>query len=434
MSKFYDRAKIFIKAGKGGDGLVAFLREKYRPDGGPAGGDGGCGGSVIIKVDEGLHNLSHFRYHSHFKARNGENGMTKSRYGKGAEDLILTVPPGTIIRDAKTHKLVADLLHHEDSVCVAQGGRGGRGNKKFATHNNPAPEMAENGEPGEEVELNLELRVLADVGIIGFPSVGKSTILSVATNAKPKIATYPFTTLSPNLGVVNLSYDETFVMADLPGLIEGAGHGVGLGLQFLQHVKRTKVLLHVIDMASLEGRDPYDDYLKINHELAEYDEQLLDRPTIIVANKMDMPAAADNLKAFTEKLENEQNQDEQPEIIEISAYTHQGIKELLRATFELLEDHRDDFATGETIINLDSESDGDSNTYFKLKPIKEGFWQLSGAPIEKDFKMANLEFDESARRFAKKMAAKGVDDALLEAGAQNGDIVRILDYEFEFFV
>ncbi|NLD32724.1 MAG: GTPase ObgE, partial [Trichococcus flocculiformis] len=288
MSMFLDHAKVHVKAGKGGDGMVAFRREKYVPDGGPAGGDGGRGGSIIFEVDPGLRTLLDFRYNRNFRGKPGENGMSKSMFGRGAKDTIVRVPPGTIVRNAETKELIADLTEPGQQAVVARGGRGGRGNNRFATARNPAPEIAENGEPGQELELELELKVIADVGLVGFPSVGKSTLLSIVSKAKPKIAAYHFTTLVPNLGMVQTRSGEEFVMADLPGLIEGASQGVGLGIQFLRHIERTRVILHVIDMGGTEGRDPFDDYEKINKELESYQLRLLERPTVIVANKMDV--------------------------------------------------------------------------------------------------------------------------------------------------
>ena len=302
MSMFLDTAKISVKAGRGGDGMVAFRREKYVPNGGPWGGDGGKGGSVIFKVNEGLRTLMDFRYNRNFKAKAGEKGMTKGMHGRGAEDLIVSLPPGTTVRDATTGKVITDLVEHDQEFVVARGGRGGRGNIRFATPRNPAPEIAENGEPGEERELQLELKILADVGLVGFPSVGKSTLLSVVSAAKPKIGAYHFTTIVPNLGMVRTKSGDSFAMADLPGLIEGASQGVGLGTQFLRHIERTRVILHVIDMSASEGRDPYDDYVSINNELETYNLRLMERPQIIVANKMDMPDSEENLAAFKEKL------------------------------------------------------------------------------------------------------------------------------------
>ena len=334
---FVDQIKIEVKAGKGGDGMVAFRREKYVPNGGPAGGDGGKGGSIILKVDQGLRTLMDFRYHRIFKAKPGQNGMIKGMYGRGADDTYISVPQGTTVTDAETGELLGDLVEADDELVVAKGGRGGRGNIKFASPKNPAPEIAENGEPGEERKLKLELKVLADVGLVGFPSVGKSTLLSVVTSAKPKIAEYHFTTLVPNLGMVRLDDGRDYVMADLPGLIEGASQGVGLGIQFLRHVERTRVILHLIDMSGVEGRDPYDDFVKINEELKVYDPTLLDRPQIVVASKMDMPDSAKNLAEFKVKLAKDKTLKQVPEVMEISSLTHQGLKELTHRTADVLE-------------------------------------------------------------------------------------------------
>ena len=334
---FVDQIKIEVKAGKGGNGMVAFRREKYVPNGGPAGGDGGKGGSIILKVDQGLRTLMDFRYHRIFKAKPGQNGMIKGMYGRGADDTYISVPQGTTVTDAETGELLGDLVEADDELVVAKGGRGGRGNIKFASPKNPAPEIAENGEPGEERKLKLELKVLADVGLVGFPSVGKSTLLSVVTSAKPKIAEYHFTTLVPNLGMVRLDDGRDYVMADLPGLIEGASQGVGLGIQFLRHVERTRVILHLIDMSGVEGRDPYDDFVKINEELKVYDPTLLDRPQIVVASKMDMPDSAKNLAEFKVKLAKDKTLKQVPEVMEISSLTHQGLKELTHRTADVLE-------------------------------------------------------------------------------------------------
>src|SRR5690554_5808869 len=297
---FVDLVQVLVKSGDGGNGIVAFRREKYEPMGGPAGGDGGNGGDVIFEVDEGLNTLMDFRYQKHFKAKRGENGMSKGKHGKNAEPLIVSVPPGTIVKNVDTGQIIADLTKHKQQAIIAEGGRGGRGNIKFATARNRAPQIAENGEPGVEINVQLELKVLADVGLVGFPSVGKSTLLSVTSQAKPKIADYHFTTLVPNLDMVQTDDGRSFVMADLPGLIEGAHQGVGLGYQFLRHIERTRVIVHVIDMSASEGRDPYEDYQIINDELKQYDEKLLERPQIIVANKMDVEGAEDELKRFKE--------------------------------------------------------------------------------------------------------------------------------------
>src|SRR5690625_4092593 len=328
---FIDQASVYVKAGDGGNGLVAYRREKYVPKGGPAGGDGGNGGDVIFKVDEGLNTLMDFRYNRHFTADNGANGLSKSQHGKSAEPLIVPVPPGSVIIDEDTNEIIADLTEDQEEVVVAKGGRGGRGNIRFASSRNPAPKIAENGEPGEERNLKVELKLLADVGLVGLPNVGKSTLLSVLTSAQPKIASYHFTTLSPNLGVVETDDFRSFVMADLPGLIEGAHEGVGLGHQFLRHVERTRVIVHVLDMAGIEGRDPFEDYKQINNELKKYDEYLMDKPQVIAANKMDMPGAKENLKIFKEKI------DSQVEIFPVSALTREGLREMVFAIAKILE-------------------------------------------------------------------------------------------------
>jgi len=328
---FVDQVKIYVKGGDGGNGMVAFRREKYVPKGGPAGGDGGKGGDVIFIVDEGLRTLMDFRYQRHFKATKGENGRSKSQHGKNAEDLVVKVPPGTVVKDDDTGEVIADLVRHGERAVIAKGGRGGRGNIRFATSRNPAPEIAENGEPGQERYIVLELKVLADVGLVGFPSVGKSTLLSIVSSARPKIAEYHFTTIVPNLGVVETEDGRSFVMADLPGLIEGAHQGAGLGLQFLRHIERTRVIVHVIDMGAVEGRDPYQDFLTINKELREYNLRLTERPMMIAANKMDMPGAEENLEKFKEQLQ------EDIPIFPISAVTQSGIRELLFAIADTLE-------------------------------------------------------------------------------------------------
>ena len=315
---FVDHVKVYVKGGDGGDGMVAFRREKYVPNGGPAGGDGGHGGNVVFQVEEGLRTLMDFRYKRHFKADRGEHGMSKGMHGRRAEDLIVKVPPGTVVMDEETGTVIADLVEHGQQAIIAKAGRGGRGNCRFATPANPAPELAEKGEPGQELNVILELKVLADVGLVGFPSVGKSTLLSVVSAAKPKIGAYHFTTIVPNLGMVETEDNRSFAMADLPGLIEGAHEGVGLGHQFLRHIERTRVIVHVIDMSGMEGRDPYEDYLTINEELKQYNLRLTERPQIIVANKMDMPGAEENLEIFRGKV------GEDVKIFPVSAISRQG--------------------------------------------------------------------------------------------------------------
>lgn len=435
MSMFLDTAKISVKAGRGGDGMVAFRREKYVPDGGPWGGDGGRGGDVIFVVDEGLRTLMDFRYNRKFKAQSGEKGMTKGMHGKGAKDLYVRVPQGTTIKDAETGKVITDLVEHGQEFIIAKGGRGGRGNIRFATPRNPAPEIAENGEPGEERDLELELKILADVGLVGFPSVGKSTLLSVVSAAKPKIGAYHFTTIVPNLGMVRTKSGDSFAMADLPGLIEGASQGVGLGTQFLRHIERTRVILHVIDMSASEGRDPYEDYLAINKELETYNLRLMERPQIIVANKMDMPEAEDNLQLFREQLAaNYEEFDDLPQIFPISGIAHQGLDALLEATAELLS-QTDEF------LLYDEEDLADEEAYYGFNPDERPFdisrdddatWVLSGEKLERLFVMTNMERDESIMKFARQLRGMGVDEALRERGAKDGDTVRIGNFEFEF--
>lgn len=434
MSSFLDHAKVNVKAGKGGDGMVAFRREKYVPDGGPAGGDGGKGGSVIFRVDEGLRTLMDFRYNRHFKGDNGQNGMSKSKFGANAEDFYVKVPPGTIVRNAETQELVADLVDHGQQVVVAKGGRGGRGNNRFATHKNPAPSIAENGEPGEEFELALELKVLADAGLIGYPSVGKSTLLSVISNAKPKVADYQFTTLVPNLGVVSLGLDQEFVVADMPGLIEGASEGVGLGHDFLRHIERTKVLLHIIDISATHGREPFQDFVDIMHELSNYNERLLDRPMIIVANKMDEPTAEENLAEFKEQLTEyyAELDREQPELMTISAWQNKGLQPLLQRTYTLIKTAEFIPLEDEEVIE-DVHYTLDDEAPFELEEVEPGYWIITGAKIERLYAMTNMAHDESVQRFARQMRAMGIDAALREHGAVAGDVVQLVDYQFEFF-
>ena len=431
---FLDEVKIFVRSGDGGNGLVAFRREKYVPKGGPAGGDGGRGANVVFIVDEGLRTFMDYRYQKKFVAPNGENGMSKGMHGRKSKDLYLKVPPGTVIRDTDTGEVLADLVEHEQEVIVARGGRGGRGNCRFATPSNPAPEIAENGEPGEERNLTLELKLMADVGLVGFPSVGKSTLLSITSKAKPKIADYHFTTLAPNLGVVETKDHRSFVMADLPGLIEGASQGVGLGHQFLRHIERTKVIVHVVDMSATDGRDPYEDYKIINQELGEYNMRLLERPQIVVANKMDIPAAQENLEEFKAKLAAD---GEKVDIVEISAFTRTNVDNLLYKISDIL-----DSTDPNMLYELDTEEESMENrVLYKHKPKDETFkitrddtgaYVVSGPGIERAFLMTDFNRDASVRRFAQQMRSMGVDDALRERGCKNGDIVKILKGEFEF--
>lgn len=423
---FVDQVSVFVKAGDGGNGLVAYRREKYVPRGGPAGGDGGNGGDVVFEVDEGLNTLMDLRYNRHFKAKRGENGMSQNQHGKNTAALIVAVPPGTTVMDEETNEIIADLTHHKQQAVIAHGGRGGRGNSRFATPRNPAPDMAENGEPGKEKTIKVELKLIADVGLVGFPSVGKSTLLSVVSAAKPKIADYHFTTLSPNLGVVETSDQRSFVMADLPGLIEGASEGIGLGHQFLRHVERTRVLVHVIDMASTEGRDPYEDFIKINQELTEYDAKLSDRPQIIAANKMDMPNAEENLTIFKEKINGAYP------IYSISAVTKDGLRDILFAVADRLDE------IPKTSTTIDDKEEKVVYRYqkeeepFTISRDSDGAYVLEGIKIEKLFKMTDFNRDEAIQRFSRQMRGMGVDEALRKRGAEDGDTIRVLEYEFEF--
>ena len=423
---FIDQASVYVKAGDGGNGLVAYRREKYVPKGGPAGGDGGDGGNVVFKVDEGLNTLMDFRYNRHFKAKRGENGMSQNQHGKNAEPLVVAVPPGTKVIDEDTDQVIADLTQHEQEAVIVKGGRGGRGNSRFQSPRNPAPAFAENGEPGQERNIVVELNLIADVGLVGFPSVGKSTLLSTVTSAKPKIADYHFTTLVPNLGVVDTQDQRSFVMADLPGLIEGAHQGIGLGYQFLRHVERTRVIVHIIDMAAIEGRDPYEDYLTINKELKEYDQKLMSRPQLIVANKMDMPGADDNLKKFKNKL------DDNVDIYPISTITKEGVRDLLFAIANLLDQIPKDVVDIEETEHKVVYRHEKEEAPFTISRDTDGAFKLSGHEIERLFQMTDFAREEAAQRFSRQLRTMGVDKALRNKGVKDGDTIRLMDYEFEF--
>lgn len=425
---FIDHVEINVKAGNGGNGIVAYRREKYVPFGGPAGGDGGDGADVLFEVDEGLRTLMDFRYQRHFKASHGDNGQSQNKHGKNAKDLILKVPPGTIVRNKETGALIADLTQHETRAIVARGGRGGRGNSRFASARNPAPDFSENGEPGEVLDVTLELKLLADVGLVGFPSVGKSTLLSAVTSAEPKIGAYPFTTIKPNLGVVETKDGRSFVMADLPGLIEGASEGTGLGHQFLRHIERTKVIVHLIDISSTDGRDPVEDYHTIRKELALYNEQLMSRPELIVLNKVDLLEDDDLIELFKSEVNAES------EIITISAATRDNLEQLLYKVADLLD--RADEKDAQVVID-----DSDHRVVYKHEKDPDLFvitrdddaaYVVSGDTIERVFKMTDFNNEAAVRRFARQMRSLGIDDALRERGIQNGDTVRILGGEFEF--
>lgn len=428
---FVDKAKIYVKGGDGGDGLVAFRREKYVPDGGPAGGDGGKGGDVIFRVDEGLRTLMDFRYQRHFKAKRGEKGRNKSRHGANADDMIVRTPPGTVVIDDDTGEVIADLIHHGQQVVVARGGRGGRGNIRFATPANPAPELAENGEEGQERYVTLELKVMADVGLVGFPSVGKSTLLSVVSAAQPKIGAYHFTTITPNLGMVQVEEGRSFVMADLPGLIEGAHTGIGLGHEFLRHVERTRMIIHVVDMAGSEGRDPFDDWVKINEELKLYNAGLAERPQIVAANKMDMPEGEEHLEKFKEQVVSIRSD---IEIMPISSLTRQGVKELLYRVADMLDQLPAEPDVEEVahmqerkVYKLEKEEDES----FRIVRENESFI-VESPKIERMMKRMQLNSHDAILKLAKIFRHMGVDDELRKRGAVDGTIVRIGDFEFEF--
>jgi len=421
---FTDEVIVELYAGDGGNGCMAFRREKFVPMGGPFGGNGGRGSNIIFKVDEGLNTLVDLRYNRIIRGKKGINGEGKAKNGKNAEDLIIKVPIGTVITDVETNLIIADLTKKDDEAIIAYGGRGGRGNIAFATRTNPAPSFAENGEPGEYKKVKVELKLLADVGLVGLPSVGKSTIISKISASKPKIAAYHFTTLTPNLGVVRVSDSKSFVVADLPGLIKGASLGEGLGDKFLKHIERTRIIAHVIDMSGFEGRNPYEDYLLINKELEDFNKSLLLKPQIIIANKMDIPTSTENLKEFRKKVKN-------VEIFEVSAMNNQGMKEVLIKLSKMLD----------TIEKkpLYEEEKFESHILYKFKKeqpfsiTKDGnVWVVSGKEVEKLLRMTRFTTDEAAKRFANKLRRMGIDEKLKEMGAVDGDYVRILDLEFEF--
>ena len=419
---FVDEVVIEASAGHGGDGCMAFRREKYIPMGGPFGGNGGKGGDIIFKADEGLRTLIDLRYQKHVKGEPGQNGSGKNKNGANAEDTIIKVPLGTTVKDNETGSIIGDLIHQGQEIIVAYGGRGGRGNVTLATKSNPCPSFAERGEPGENRKIKVELRMLADVGLVGFPSVGKSTILSMITNANPKIASYHFTTLSPNLGVVSTK-DYSYTIADLPGLIEGASTGLGLGIKFLKHIERTKIIAHVIDMSASEGRDPYEDYKTIRKELESFSPKLLEKPEIIIANKMDLPASKDNLKKIKEKISSP--------IYEISAINNQGLDKVINVLKELVKNTKE-----EVLFEPNIQESHVLYKFQKERPftiVKEkDVYVIKGETVEKLFKMTNFNTEEALLRFSTKLRKMGIDDELEKMGIKEGDIVRILDYEFEY--
>lgn len=421
---FVDEAILELEAGKGGNGCMAFRREKYVEMGGPFGGNGGKGGNIVFKADEGLNTLIDLKYKKLYKADNGEHGMGKGMHGKNAENLIIKVPLGTVITDVDTDLILADITKKDDEVVVAYGGRGGRGNIAFATKNNPAPSFCENGEPGEIKKVKVELKLLADVGLVGLPSVGKSTIISKISASKPKIAAYHFTTLKPNLGVVKTKDNRSFVVADLPGLIKGASLGEGLGDKFLKHIERTRVVAHIIDMSGIEGRDPYDDYITINEELEKFDKKLIEKPQIVIANKMDMASSKENLIKFKEKAD--------VDVYEVSAINGKGLDKVLIKLADMLDNIKKE--------PLYEEEKFESHVLYKFKqeqPFKiikknEHTYLVKGKDIEKLLRMTWFASDEAFARFSNKMKKMGIEDKLREMGAEDGDIIKILDYEFEY--
>ena len=420
---FVDEVEIKVEAGDGGDGCTAFRREKYIEMGGPYGGNGGHGANIIFKVDEGLHTLLDLRYQKTIKAQKGENGRGKNQHGKGAEDLIVKVPQGTVVTDLDTGLIIADLSKKDQQEVIAKGGRGGRGNTAFKTQTNTAPDYSEKGEEGEKKTLKVEVKMLADVGLVGLPSVGKSTIISMISRSKPKIAAYHFTTLSPNLGVVRASEGRSYVVADLPGLIEGASQGEGLGDKFLRHIERTRVIAHVIDMSGSEMRDPYEDYLLINNELKEFNEKLLEKPQIIIANKMDIPGAKENLEEFKKKVD--------VEIYEVSAAINEGLDKVINRLADLLDEIPSN--------PLYDESQIESHVLYKFKKEEpftirkeDDIWVIEGKEVERIFKMTKFSSEEAVYRFSKKLRRMGIDDKIQELGAEEGDEVRILDFYFDY--
>lgn len=421
---FIDRAVIEVRSGKGGDGAIAFRREKYIAKGGPAGGNGGRGASVILRANSKINTLFNFRHSKCFIGPDGEKGGIKNQYGRHSDDIFIDVPLGTVVYEEKDHQFLGDLSEDGQTLLVAKGGRGGRGNTTFKSSTNRVPRIAENGEPGENKRLILELKLLADVGLVGFPSVGKSTLLSVVTSAKPEIADYPFTTLVPNLGVVYLPDNRSFVMADLPGLIEGAHQGKGLGLQFLRHIERCRVIIHVLDMSN-NGRDAFEDYKVINNELKEYGFGLEKRPVIVVASKMDEEGALDKLKAFEKKAK--------VKCFPISALTEEGIDKMLYAVMDLIE------KTPAFPLYDAEESELDNKVYtlkeekeFEIKHPNLHTWVIEGDKIVKFYKMTNITTDEGMMKLLTHLRKLKIDDKLEELGAEDGDTVVLDDFSFDF--
>ena len=425
---FVDRAKIYIKSGKGGDGAVTFRREPYVPEGGPDGGDGGKGGDVVFQADEGLRTLMDFRYKRKYQAENGQNGMKKKRFGKKGEDLVIKVPPGTLVIDEETGHLMKDLVNHGDSFVACKGGKGGKGNVHFKNSVRQAPNFAEAGGFAKERNVILELKLIADVGLVGFPNVGKSSLLSVSSKAKPKIANYHFTTIEPNLGVVEVS-NTSFVMADIAGIIEGAHKGAGMGFHFLKHIERTKVLIHVVDVSGSEGRDPIEDFDKINNELAQYSDRLRNKPQIVAANKIDMIDEDDpKYIEFKEYVESKGYQ-----VFPMSAPINIGVPEVLEAAARLLASVEAE-PLEETMEVFDFEKDNYDPDYKKVSVYNDnGVFVIEGKQLTKIFNSTNFNDMGSIRYLYKYIEKSGAIDQLKEMGLDEGDIIRIEDYEFEYY-
>ncbi|WP_206459182.1 GTPase ObgE [Anaerovorax sp. IOR16] len=423
---FVDRAKITIKSGKGGNGAVSFRREPFVPQGGPDGGDGGKGGDVIIQADNNLRTLMDFRYKRKYEAQNGEDGRKKKQFGKQGENLIIKVPPGTVVIDDATNLVMKDLVHHGDSFVAAKGGKGGKGNVNFKNSVRQAPNFAEAGGFAQDRQVTLVLKLIADVGLVGFPNVGKSTLLSVSTSASPKIANYHFTTIAPNLGVVQL-YDTSFVMADIPGLIEGAHTGAGLGLDFLKHIERTKMLIHVVDVSGSEGRNPIEDFEKINQELASYGKKLPSKVQLVAANKMDM-ASEEQYKEFADYVLEKGYQ-----VFPICAPINEGVTELLTAALKELEILKDLPEEELPYEFFDFEKDDEDEDYRELYISKDGpIYVLTGKQLEKIFNSTNFNDAGSLRYLYKYVEKKGAIERMKEMGLEDGDVIRIIDYEFEY--
>ena len=424
---FIDKARIFVKAGNGGNGAVSFRREKYVPAGGPDGGDGGRGANIIMVADTGLRTLMDFKYKKKYSAQHGEDGSKKKRAGKNGEDLILSVPEGTVIRDEKTGLIIADLKKAGDQAVVARGGYGGKGNQHFANAVRQAPAFAKSGTDGQERWITLELKMIADVGLLGFPNVGKSTFLSVVTSAKPKIANYHFTTLTPNLGVVQTRHVESFVIADIPGIIEGAADGVGLGHDFLRHVERTKVLVHIVDISGIEGRDPIDDFEKINEELRLYNERLSTRPQLVVANKSDLLFDESIYENFKKTME-----EKGYEVFKMSAATRDGVDQVIDRVSQLLNEVEEvELVSQEEMYR--PELDVDDEAGLKIEVDEDGIYVVTGKELRRIMYSVNFDDMESLQFFQAQMEAKGVFDMLREAGIEDGDTVKIYELEFEFY-